>query len=273
VERDPVGEAQLSGQRLQAGPVRPLPADIEAQPGALVAERVEGVQDQVDALVRHQPAEHDHPVDVLARGQPVELVGSPGAVAEDADRSGPAELGAHLLAGGVRHRHGGPAPVDEGHHDPLERATDPGQRGREVGAELLLVDVVEHQHHRGVAADEQRRERRDAALGVDHDVEPATPPQQPQRRMGIEGERAACAPDLDALADLARALLGFTGGEELDPGTGRVQRLGELPRVPLRAPGQAVPGVAPVDDDGAAAGQSGVFAWGHLRPPPQRWEA
>ena len=129
---------------------------------------------------------------------------------------------------------------------------------REVGAELLLVDVVEHQHHRGVAADEQRREGRDAALGVDHDVEPAPTLQQPQRGVGVERERAAARAGSRCRRGSRRRAGRARGGQELDLGAGRAQRPGELPGVALGAAGQRVPGVAPVDDDGPAAGQWGA---------------
>ncbi len=272
VERHAVGEAEPGDEVLELTTLRAFADDVQAEAGVVRAERVDGADDQVDPLVRNEAAQDRDPLGILGR----RVAGTEGrqvrAVGEQTDGAGPAELGAHLLDGRPRDCDDPTPAVDQRHQDPLEPPAEDCDRCREVRAELLLVDVVHHQHHRSTAPQEQRREGREAARRVDHRVDLPPPGEQPECGVRVERERSAAAPDDDVVADDRRRLSRLTSGEELHLGPGLAQGAGELPGVDLGPAGQRVLGVAPVDDRHPPSGEGGRprhgGRGGHLRPRP-----
>ena len=188
-ERHRVPDPEPIGVRAQLRLPVAVPDDGERRPG----QRGDRVDRQLDPLVRHQPAEHDHARLRAARpGRGVHRqhrrvqpgVDDPDPVGVDADRDqvGPGGGGDGQVAA---------APVDPRRQPGLQPPADPAEGAAEDRGPLLPVQVVGDVDDQRPG--EQRRPERHPVLHVQHHVVPAPPPGQGQRRPRVDGEPAAAA--------------------------------------------------------------------------------
>ena len=215
VEADHPPEAELDGGAAQGGQLRAVADDLDLQVGDVGQRGPDRVQQEVDALVRDEPAgQHDRGA-LGAGGRGPGAAGRRHAVGDDVDRAVELEAAAQLLTGGRRDRDGPLAGVDAARDPALEEPAD-GRPGRgEPRRELVLVDVVDHLHRRDRVAGEDRREERDAVLAVDDRVElrAQAAAQQAQRGPRVDRHRGAGAADHDAVDLVVGALARVASGQ------------------------------------------------------------
>ena len=260
VEDDPAG-GHLGCEPLEGGPLGAVADQVELGVGVVAKHRGHGLDGEADPLVRHEPGHAD---EARRSGALVRLPTGArrraGAGGGHGDLTGQPQLQPDVAPRGRRAGDDGPVPVHAPRHRSFEPAAEAGHHRREVGAELLLVDVVDQQQDGGLGPDGEGREEGDAILRVDDGFDAAAVGEQPGQCGGVDAVAPAATDDAIPVALLGR-MAGHRRGEQHDLAPDRSEAGRHLLAVALRPARLRVVGIAPVHDDGqlrAAHASKGV---------------